>query len=107
LVGVAICYISVDALGADLTFSQAALVYILPIIVGFISFLPGGFGAAEQASIGLLIVMGVGGALAVAATLLMRAFIVGSGLIYSAVAWVWLRATPGVRKRSYRRHAGA
>lgn len=102
LVGVGIALTSVESLGGDLNFFQAALVYIIPVIVGFISFLPGGFGASEQVSIATLIVMDQPNALAVAATILMRAFIVGTGLVYSAVAWTVLRLNPSLTDTSTR-----
>jgi uncharacterized membrane protein YbhN (UPF0104 family) len=93
IIGVAIVYTSVHGVGGHLTVAQAALLYVIPIIVGFISFLPGGFGASEQVAIGTLLVMGEGAAVAVAATLLMRFWIVISGLLYGLVAFVWLVLT--------------
>lgn len=105
LIGVLIALVSVNGLGGDINLLQAALVYIVPVIVAFVSFLPGGFGASEQSAIGLLILMGQGGGLAVAATILLRAFVVGSGLVYSAVAWGLIRLIPNARKLDYSRGA--
>jgi uncharacterized protein (TIRG00374 family) len=94
LVGVAIAYVSVAGLSGHLNLFQAALFYIVPLIVSFISFLPGGLGASEQSAIGLLLLMGQTSAIAVAATLIMRVAIVVTGLVYGVIALVAIKLNP-------------
>jgi uncharacterized protein (TIRG00374 family) len=84
VIGTAIAYISVTGIGGEISVFQAALFYIIPIIVGFISFLPGGFGLSEQSAVGILYLSKVSVGTAVAATLLMRVTIVGLGVAYGA-----------------------
>ena len=84
--GIAIAYVSVVGLGGHINVFQAALTYIVPVVVGFASLLPGGLGASEQSAIGVLLLAHTGVALAVAATLIMRVTIVGMGLAYGAIA---------------------
>jgi uncharacterized membrane protein YbhN (UPF0104 family) len=86
VVGTAIAYVSVVGLGGHINLFQAALTYIVPVVVGFASLLPGGLGASEQSAIGVLLLAHTGVALAVAATLIMRIAIVGTGLAYGAIA---------------------
>lgn len=86
LVGGAIAYLAVTGVGGHLSGFEAILVYVLPIVVGFLSLLPGGLGAAEQSAIGILLLSDTGVAIAVAGTLIMRVTIVGSGVLYGLVA---------------------
>jgi uncharacterized protein (TIRG00374 family) len=88
LAGVAIAYISVTSVGGDINIYQAALLYVVPVIVGFITLLPGGFGASEQSAVGLLLLANIPLAHAVASTLIMRVSIVGLGFVYGVVAFV-------------------
>jgi uncharacterized protein (TIRG00374 family) len=85
LVGVAIVYVTVTGLGGHINPWQAILTYIIPVIVGFISLLPGGLGVSEQSSIGILLLSGTGVTVAVAATLLIRVTIVGMGFLYGLI----------------------
>ncbi len=94
LVGVAIAYFSVTGLGGHINIFQAALVYSLPVVVSFLSFLPGGFGASEQSAIGLLLLLHQDNGLAVAATLVMRVTIVLTGVIYGAIAYALVKLKP-------------
>jgi uncharacterized protein (TIRG00374 family) len=86
LVGAAIAYVSVVGLGGELNIYQAGLLYVIPIIVGFISLLPGGIGLSEQSAVGVLLLSKVSTAQAVAATLIMRVTIVGLGVLYGVIA---------------------
>lgn len=97
--GVCIAYLSVIAVGGSIGWAGAAFLYVAPIIVGFVSFLPGGFGAAEQVAIGWLLFLGQGGTIAVAATLLMRTSIVIAGLVYGLIAMATLPLRRKLRVR--------
>lgn len=96
--GVGIAYISVVGLGGHINGFQAALAYIVPVVVGFASLLPGGFGASEQSAIGVLLLSHTGVALAVAATLIMRLTLVGLGLAYGFIAIALARTLPTVHR---------
>jgi uncharacterized protein (TIRG00374 family) len=91
VLGAAIAYTAVVGLGAHINVYQAVLVYVLPIVVGFISFLPGGFGVSEQSAVGILLLANVSVAHAVASTLTMRVTIVGLGVLYGGVAMLFSR----------------
>jgi uncharacterized protein (TIRG00374 family) len=88
IIGTAIAYTSVHGLGGNINVWQAGLMYVIPIIVGFVSLLPGGVGLSEQSAIGVLILSNVTTALAVAGTLIMRVTIVGLGVVYGVIALV-------------------
>src|SRR5438270_580202 len=64
----------------------AAFLYIIPVIVGFLSFLPGGVGLSEQSAVGVLLLSDATVAVAVAATLVMRIAIVALGFLYGLLA---------------------
>jgi uncharacterized protein (TIRG00374 family) len=85
IVGVVIAYTAVAGLGAHIDIFQATLLYTVPIIVGFVSFLPGGFGASEHSAVAILLLSHLTVGIAVAATLLMRTTIVILGVIYGLV----------------------
>jgi len=91
VVGAAIAYTAVVGLGAHINMYQAVLVYVLPLVVGFISFLPGGFGVSEQSAVGILLLAHVSVAHAVASTLIMRITIVGLGVLYGGIAMIFSR----------------
>lgn len=86
LVGTAIAYTAMVGIGGHINIFEAAFLYIIPIIVGFISFLPGGLGISEQSAIGVLLLGHTPIAIAIAATLIMRVTIVGLGVVYGLVA---------------------
>jgi uncharacterized protein (TIRG00374 family) len=88
LIGTAIAYVSIIGLGGDINVYQAGLMYVIPVVVGFISLLPGGFGLSEQSAIGILLLSNVSTALAVAGTLVMRVTIVGLGVIFGIIALI-------------------
>jgi uncharacterized protein (TIRG00374 family) len=98
LIGATIAYVSVIGVGGDISPLQAVLVYVIPLVVSFASFLPGGFGASEQSGIGLLLLLGQSGGVAVAATLLMRITIVAMGVVYGLIAMAVVRTNPGLRR---------
>lgn len=86
LFGVAIAYVAVTGVGGELSIFQAVLLYVIPIVVGFLSFLPGGVGASEQSAVGILLLSDVSLSQAVAATLVMRTAIVGLGVFYGVLS---------------------
>jgi glycosyltransferase 2 family protein len=92
LVGSTIAYISVISIGGELNIFQAALLYVVPIILGFVSLLPGGFGVSESSAVGILYLSNAPIAIAAAATLIMRVTIVGLGVIYGLAALVLANA---------------
>lgn len=61
-----------DALGQPLPLSEAVFIYAFAMLVGGLSFLPGGLGGSEAVMIGLLSLHGLPGAAAVTATLICR-----------------------------------
>jgi uncharacterized membrane protein YbhN (UPF0104 family) len=85
-VGAGIAFASVVGLGGDINGYQAILVYAIPIILGWLSLLPGGFGISEQSAVGVLLLSDVKVSTAVAATLIMRVTIVGLGAAYGGLA---------------------
>jgi uncharacterized protein (TIRG00374 family) len=98
LIGAAIAYVSVVGVGGQIGPLEAVLLYIIPLVVAFVSLLPGGFGASEQSGIGLLLLLGQSGGVAVAATLVMRTAIVIMGLVYGALALAALKLYPQLRR---------
>jgi len=86
LSGTAIAYLSVIGIGGHINIFQAALLYVIPVVVGFISLLPGGLGISEQSAVGVLVLSDVSVEHAVAATLIMRVTIVGLGVVYGGIA---------------------
>ncbi|HEY9166989.1 MAG TPA: lysylphosphatidylglycerol synthase transmembrane domain-containing protein [Candidatus Kryptonia bacterium] len=75
------------ALGIHLKLLSASFIYSFSIIVGAVSFLPGGIGATETSLAGLLILAKIPKSAAVAATLIVRALtlwfavIIGAGVL--------------------------
>jgi uncharacterized protein (TIRG00374 family) len=69
--GVAFYYI-MHVLGSDLSLPTALFIYAFSILVGALSFLPGGLGGAEATMVTLLILNNVAHPQAVAATVLIR-----------------------------------
>jgi len=69
--GVAFYYI-MHVLGSDLSLPTALFIYAFSILVGALSFLPGGLGGAEATMVTLLILNNVAQPQAVAATVLIR-----------------------------------
>ena len=77
-----------DALGHPLPLATAVFIYAFAMLIGGISFLPGGLGSSEAVMIGLLVMNGFPEAAAVTATLICRLatlwFAVGLGAIFLA-----------------------
>jgi len=65
-------YLVLDWMECGIDWQTAMFIYAFAMIVGAVSFLPGGLGGAEATMIGLLILNGVDEPTAVAATLLIR-----------------------------------
>jgi len=82
--GVAFYYI-MHLLGSDMTLQTALFIYAFSMMVGALSFLPGGLGGAEATMVALLILNDVAQPQAVAATVLIRLatlwFAVGLGIV--------------------------
>lgn len=85
-VGSVIAYVSVAAVGGHIGAPEAVLAYVIPVIIGFVSFLPAGLGISEQSAIGIMLLSDVKIAVAVAGTLIMRVSIVLTGVVYGAAA---------------------
>jgi uncharacterized protein (TIRG00374 family) len=102
--GMLIVYYSVHGLGDNhLGLLASSIVYAVPIVISFATLLPGGLGAAEQSTFGLLLLFDVHGAVAVAATLLIRFFLTGTGLIFGWIAegilWAFYKPKDARRAR--------
>jgi uncharacterized protein (TIRG00374 family) len=103
LVGAAIAYVSIAGIGGHINFYQAVLLYVIPVIIGFVSLLPGGLGISEQSAVGILLLAGEPVAKAVGATLIMRVTIVLLGVVYGCIALLIGRSLgPGVSKSTQR-----
>jgi len=81
--GVAFYYL-MHALGSGISLQTALFIYAFSMLVGALSFLPGGLGGTEATMVALLILNGIGQPEAVAATVLIRLatlwFAVGLGV---------------------------
>jgi uncharacterized protein (TIRG00374 family) len=91
--GIAILMVATNAVGEHISFFHAAVAYALPVILGAVTFLPGGLGANEQGQVGILALLGIGFTPAVIITLLLRSFTLGIGLVYGLVAIIIARLT--------------
>lgn len=69
--GIAFYYL-LQVMGADVSLTSAIFIYAFSMLIGAISFLPGGLGGAEVTMTALLVLGGMDNAAAVAATLLIR-----------------------------------
>lgn len=82
--GVAFYYI-MHVLGSNISLQTALFIYSFSMLVGALSFLPGGLGGTEATMVALLMLNGIGQPEAVAATVLIRLatlwFAVGLGII--------------------------
>jgi len=78
-----------------LTFSSAVFVLSFSTVIGAVSALPGGLGAAEASIAGLLaLTLSPGRTLAAAATLLIRFFTLWFGVFLGLLVWVFARDIP-------------
>ena len=82
--GIAFFYI-MHVLGSDISLQTALFIYSFSMLVGALSFLPGGLGGTEATMVALLMLNGTGQPEAVAATVLIRLatlwFAVGLGIV--------------------------
>lgn len=86
--GIAIVWMTVAALGHSLSLFGASVSFALPLMIQSLSFLPGGIGVNEQGSVGILLLFGINLPLAVAATLIIRFFTLGTGFLFGFAAMV-------------------
>jgi len=85
--GVAFYYL-VQVLGADIDLPTALFIYAFSMLVGAVSFLPGGLGGAELAMVTLLTLHGMSPGVAVAATVIIRLATLWFAVMLGAVALV-------------------
>jgi len=82
-------YYSLHLLGSDISWQWACFIYTFSILVGVVSFLPGGLGSSEAVMIGLLVLKGMPHAEALAVTVFTRLttlwFAVALGLLCLSV----------------------
>lgn len=83
--GVAFYYL-VQVLGTDLDLPTALFIYAFSMLVGAVSFLPGGLGGAELAMVTLLTLHGMSPGVAVAATVIIRLATLWFAVLLGAVA---------------------
>ncbi|MGR6034890.1 MAG: lysylphosphatidylglycerol synthase transmembrane domain-containing protein [Candidatus Nitrosoglobus sp.] len=78
-------YYIVNWMGGEISLVEAVFIYAFSVLIGALSFLPGGLGSTEVTMIGLLLLNGMGEAQAVACTLFVRVvtlwFAVALGLL--------------------------
>lgn len=92
--GVAFYYL-VQVLGTDLDLLTALFIYAFSMLVGAVSFLPGGLGGAELTMVTLLTLNGMSPGVAVAATVIIRL-----ATLWFAVLLGALTLLPGRRERA-------
>lgn len=83
--GVAFYYL-VQVLGTDLDLLTALFIYAFAMLVGAVSFLPGGLGGAELAMVTLLTLHGMSPGVAVAATVIIRLATLWFAVVLGALA---------------------
>ncbi len=93
--GVAFHYLA-QVLGADLGLRTALFIYAFSMLVGAVSFLPGGLGSAELTMVTLLALNGMPHGGAVAATVLIRLTTLWFAVVLGLAALLPVRARPGV-----------
>jgi uncharacterized protein (TIRG00374 family) len=74
-------------LGSEITLTTAVFVYAFAMIVGALSFLPGGLGGTEAVMVGLLMLNGLTVADATAATILVRVATLWFAVALGLMAW--------------------
>jgi uncharacterized protein (TIRG00374 family) len=98
IAALAVClmmYIVLTLLGAEISLTLAIGIYATGILVGALSFLPGGIGSAELVMIGLLILAGVDKTTATAATLVCRIAALWYSIGLGIIAVIGLEFMPG------------
>jgi len=79
-------YLTFQGFGIDLNFSLIALIFIMSIIMGAISFVPGGIGVTEGGMIGFLLLYGIDYTTASASVLAVRLFTLWFSVIIGIIA---------------------
>jgi uncharacterized protein (TIRG00374 family) len=78
--------------GSPLLLQQATFIFAASTLLGLVSFLPGGLGASEISSAGLLVALvGVSGSVAATATIIIRFATLWFGVGLGVVALLWFR----------------
>jgi uncharacterized membrane protein YbhN (UPF0104 family) len=89
-----------DALGASVSLADATFIYAFAMLVGSISFLPGGLGGTEATMIALLAAHGLPLPESVAATLVVRLATLWFAIVLGLVALPWVKSgAPGTGDR--------
>lgn len=91
--GLAFYYLA-QALGAELSLTNALFIYAFSMLVGALSFLPGGLGGAELTMITLLLLHGMPQGEAVAATVIIRLATLWFAVLLGALALLPGRKVP-------------
>lgn len=87
-------FLILRALGAELGFAMVVFIYAFSMLVGALSFLPGGLGGTEAVMTGLLVLNGLGYGESVAATILVR------------IATLWFAVLLGLVALARHQHGG-
>jgi uncharacterized protein (TIRG00374 family) len=75
---------------------QATFIFAASTLFGLVSFLPGGLGASEVSSVGLLLALvGLSASAATTATIVIRFCTLWFGVLLGVVALAWLNRYPG------------
>lgn len=80
-------WLAVLWLGGDLSLMQAFFAFSASLVLGNITFLPGGLGATEAGSVGMLLLFGLVRPLATTATMTVRLTTLWLGFALGALAW--------------------
>lgn len=80
--GIAIVWLTIVALDKPFNLFESSVAYTIPLMLQSLSFLPGGIGVNEQGSVGILVLFGLSVPAAVAATIIIRIFTMGTGFLY-------------------------
>ncbi len=88
-------YIILQALEVDVSLTMAMGIYAMGVLVGALSFIPGGLGSTEAAMGGLLVLAGVGVSESIAATLICRIATLWFAVVLGAIALGSLTLRPG------------
>jgi len=88
LLAIILLYIIAGDIGIQLTFTEAAIAFVLPTVLQNLSFLPGGIGVNEQGTVGILVILGAALPAAVALTLIMRFVTLILGVVLGLISLV-------------------
>ncbi len=92
-------YYLLQVMGADVSLTAAIFIYAFSMLIGAISFLPGGLGGAEVTMTALLMLSGMDNAAAVAATLLIRLTTLWFAVLLGLLAMLSARWTASTEVR--------